>query len=594
MSDASMSENTSGHDIGLLAARLRKLEDERDIRLALDRYGHSIDYGLESEWVDCFTPDGVYDLRLRVMSPGLDKIFPFARVDAGGIRFSGSKALASFVAVHSRPPAAYHKHIVVDQIVTRFGEEDKARATSYFLRVDDLAGRREIVAFGRYVDLLVRCPDGRWRFSERVVELESSSIAPPPAEVPHRSISCPAGGEGGTARADTGANRRAAGLDVGRLLDRARAASGLSDFGDPWFIEPLTQLVAMINAEAGLISDDEPPVQAMVKNLADRLQLVDYLKRHPAALEEHVKVGGIIIGLGRGGSTLLHRLLSTSSRLNHTPWWEVAFPLPLPGESPGDPTPRIELGKRAATRINEVWPEMVAMHPVDALEADEEIALLDRTPLCLMYSFYFNIPSYMPWLRRQDHRHAYEELKTWLKVLQHQTPSRRGRKWLLKSGHHLHAGGLRVMLDTFPEAKSIMTHRTLQNVIVSYCSLQAVTVRNYSSTFDAKRLGGQAIDVFREAIKNLIAVRAEYPAERFFDVQYEDTVKRPLEVYRRTMEAMDIEVSAADERAAQAWMAGHGRDTHPPHVYAPEDYGTTREEIAQALDFYHRAFLRTA
>jgi SnoaL-like domain len=166
-------------DAALLLIRLRRLEDERDIRVALDRYGHSIDYGLESAWVDCFTADGVYDLRLRVPVAGLQSTFPFAEVDPGGLRFTGARALASFVAVHSRPPVAYHKHIVVDQVIVLDGDPDRARATSYFLRVDDLAGRREIVAFGRYIDRLVRCADSRWRFEERLVDLESSAIAPP-------------------------------------------------------------------------------------------------------------------------------------------------------------------------------------------------------------------------------------------------------------------------------------------------------------------------------------------------------------------------------------------------------------------------------
>jgi Sulfotransferase family len=383
-------------------------------------------------------------------------------------------------------------------------------------------------------------------------------------------------------------------LDPDKLLARARDLCGLSDFGDTWFIEPFSELVSMINAEAGLLTDTDPPVQAIVGNLADRLRLIEYLKRHPSALDEVVETAGIIIGLGRGGSTLLQRLLSTSSQLNYPPWWELVFPLPLRDEKSGDRSPRIELGKRAAAHINRTWPEMVAMHPIDALAPDEEIALLDRTPLCLMYSFYFNIPSYMPWLRRQDHAKAYAELKTWLKVLQHQTPERRGRKWLLKSGHHLHGGGLRVMLETFPEAKAIMTHRTLQNVIVSYCSLQSVTIQNYSTTFNRLQLGDQAIDVFSNALRNLIDVRKDYPAERFIDVQYQDTVAEPLEVYRRTMNAMGVVPSEGDFESARHWMAGHGRGTHPPHQYAPEDYGMTREKLSEAFDFYHRAFLRAA
>jgi hypothetical protein len=389
-----------------------------------------------------------------------------------------------------------------------------------------------------------------------------------------------------------GTSSRGAQIHLASLLDQARRASGLEDFGDDWFMQPLAELVDMINEEAGLTSANEPPVQALVKNLADRLRLVEYLKRYPEALEEKVDVAGVIIGLGRGGSTLLQRLLSASPQINYTPWWEVVFPLPLPGEQRGDPTPRVELGKQTAKHVNEVWPEMVAMHPVDALEADEEITLFDRTPLCMMYSFYFYVPSYMPWLRKQDQRRAYQELRTWLQVLQYQQPSRRNRRWLLKSGHHLYSGALRPLLDTFPEALAIMTHRKLQNVIVSYCSMQTVTVQKYSNTFERLRLGPQAIEVFSAALHDLQAVRREYPASRFLDVQYEDTVKKPLEVYRSSMRAMGFDVTAADEQAAASWMASHGRDTHPPHRYVPEDYGITQDEIADLFSFYHKAFLR--
>ena len=39
-------------------------------------------------------------------------------------------------------------------------------------------------------------------------------------------------------------------------------------------------------------------------------------------------------------------------------------------------------------------------------------------------------------------------------------------------------------------------------------------------------------------------------------------------------------------------MASHGRDTHPPHHYRAEDYGITREQIADAFEFYNERFLR--
>jgi hypothetical protein len=383
-------------------------------------------------------------------------------------------------------------------------------------------------------------------------------------------------------------------LSVPVLLERARRSASLSDFGDPWFLEPLARVVEMINDEAGLLSIEGPPVQTIADSLALRLRRVEYLKRNPRALEEKVEVAGVIIGLPRGGSTLLQRLLSTSSQLNHAPWWELVHPLPLPGESAGDPAQRIALGKQAEKWLYDTWPEMWAMHQVNALGPDEEIMLIDRTPLSIMFSHYYNVPSYMPWLMRQDHSKAYEELETWFKILQYEKPERRGRPWLLKSPHHLLSGGLRTMLETFAGAKAIMTHRTLESVLISYCSLQRLTISLYSNSFDPKTLGQGAIGAFRSAIDNLIAVRESYPSERFVDVQYRDTVSQPMEVYRSTMRAMGIAPSANDERAASDWMAANGREKHPPHHYKPEDFGVTREEIARQFADYHERFVRAA
>ena len=90
-------------------------------------------------------------------------------------------------------------------------------------------------------------------------------------------------------------------LDVATLLERGRAQAGLTDYGDPWFEAPLARLVAAINAEAGLKSDDEPPVQRIVQALSERLQMVDLIRRRPEILDEPVEVAGAILGLPRTG-----------------------------------------------------------------------------------------------------------------------------------------------------------------------------------------------------------------------------------------------------------------------------------------------------
>lgn len=131
--------------------RLRALEDERAILDTLYAYGHSLDYGVRDEWIDCWTPDAV----LR---------WPHAT-------FEGREAIAGAFDAHSHAPEAFHKHFLVEPRVRIDG--DTAVAESYFTRLNDSPSGPVVRSFGRYLDVLVRCDDGRWRLSERRLERES-------------------------------------------------------------------------------------------------------------------------------------------------------------------------------------------------------------------------------------------------------------------------------------------------------------------------------------------------------------------------------------------------------------------------------------
>ncbi|MBK8374777.1 MAG: hypothetical protein IPL18_07845 [Sphingomonadales bacterium] len=75
-------------------------------------------------------------------------------------------------------------------------------------------------------------------------------------------------------------------LTVATLVDQAQAATGLTDFGDPWFKVPLARLVEDVNASAGLISPESSAGARIQSALSDRLQLVQYFKDYPDAAGE--------------------------------------------------------------------------------------------------------------------------------------------------------------------------------------------------------------------------------------------------------------------------------------------------------------------
>jgi hypothetical protein len=172
-------------DLSGLVARVAALEAERAILATLYRYGHTIGVGDDDGWLDCFTADAVFDVRRRVVSSESEPGGNFAthpHPDVRGaakpsVRYGGREGLRRFISQHPRPPRRYHKHIVVDPVIDVTGST--ATAVSFFLRLDAAPdGAPHVTAFGIYRDRMAAGADGRWRFVERIAEVESRGADP--------------------------------------------------------------------------------------------------------------------------------------------------------------------------------------------------------------------------------------------------------------------------------------------------------------------------------------------------------------------------------------------------------------------------------
>jgi 3-phenylpropionate/cinnamic acid dioxygenase small subunit len=146
-----------------MAVRLSRLEDERAILDTLYRYSQAIDEtawadqrakAAEAAWIDCFVEDGVFAWKPRAE-------------DDWAIRLEGRVALTRFIQRAAFPAGVHENHTLVNPRVTSL---DGGRAEAYCYYVI-LKGTHEDVwvnTTGRYSDQLVRCPDGRWRLTERL------------------------------------------------------------------------------------------------------------------------------------------------------------------------------------------------------------------------------------------------------------------------------------------------------------------------------------------------------------------------------------------------------------------------------------------
>jgi hypothetical protein len=140
-----------------LAARIQRLEDERDVLNTLYRYGHAIDSGDEAAWVDCFTEDGTFTAEARRKGQPMFAV-------------TGTEELRHFIAGHTRRPYMFHAHCIVEPLVELDG--DRAHVESYLFVLLEHEKAPVLRVFGRYSDDLERGADGKWRFKLRSAAID--------------------------------------------------------------------------------------------------------------------------------------------------------------------------------------------------------------------------------------------------------------------------------------------------------------------------------------------------------------------------------------------------------------------------------------
>jgi hypothetical protein len=371
-------------------------------------------------------------------------------------------------------------------------------------------------------------------------------------------------------------------LSVDELLSAACAKTGLDDYGDEWFVEPLQVLTKALVDEARLSEMGLALTQQrLTALLADRLRLRQYQADNPRVVEEEVTVAAEICGLPRTGSTLLHRLLASSPHLTSTLSWETSYPLPFPGEGP-DAELRKQKARDRFAMFMEMAPDFGDIHTIEWDGPEEDVIVFDRTFTSMSFDSFYWVPTYGDWLRGFDQAPAYRELREWLQALQHQDLSRKGKSWVLKSPHHLTA--VDTVLDTFPGCKIVMTHRSPTQAVPSYASMVCAISEQYSDDVDPLQVGPYWRDRFVVALRALAEVRERRP-DRIVDVAFKDQMSDPVGTAAQVLGELGV---PEDREALEAYMARNREERHGSHTYTAEDFGLSETELEQDFAFYEK------
>jgi hypothetical protein len=372
-------------------------------------------------------------------------------------------------------------------------------------------------------------------------------------------------------------------LDVESILDAARRQTGLHDFGSDAFLTPMQKVIDAVHAKPEFTSLARVILrQSWIRAVSNRLQIEDWVARHPKVLDRTVERPIFVLGFPRTGTTLLQNLLAQGRGRRGLPFWELALPVPVTEDPAADRESRRGTAKMMLSAAYQAAPEMGAVHFVDVDTLEECWPLFANSFAVMNWELQSGLEQYGDWLMSDwDMRQPYAEYARYLKVLLDRNPA---DQLVLKCPEHLWF--VDALLDTFPDACVVWTHRDPYDTIASYCSLMSLQWRTLFGKIDRPAIGEFMERRLLVGIERALEVRTRRDPARFFDVKFEDLVADPAGTIRRMSAHFDLPVEPDHDQQVASYLGKKRQDERGQHKYDGRLYGLDRKRVHEKYRNY--------
>lgn len=378
----------------------------------------------------------------------------------------------------------------------------------------------------------------------------------------------------------------------------------LDDFGDTAFVAA----DAVFRQQPDFISSDQftnvgylMAANELQLTYTRRLKAIEYLKRNPSVTGIPVRQPIFVFGLGRSGTTFVHRLLSLDPR-GHAPLlWQLASPVPaaqLTDSSSAEAFAADNQQRAAAIRT------VLSMRHVmgdDGLEKFHEIAfdlpeeclydLCDELPCCphMLPALYTHTGLLTP----ADHLRALRWHRKMLQLLSLQSNDRNNeRRWVLKFPYHIHM--IPELAEVFPDAKLVWAHRHPAPTVSSQCAMQAAIVGLYveKQSLDAVAFGRKIAAVCEKALAEAPQAIADSGLD-CAHVLFEQLVADPVAVIKGIYQQFGMDFTDDYEAILKAYLEENRLKRQASmiklgskkvlHEHKPEDFGLATQSLNEGV-----------
>src|SRR5712691_3552929 len=364
------------------------------------------------------------------------------------------------------------------------------------------------------------------------------------------------------------------------LIETAKRRSGLNDFGEGDFFEPLSRLLESCQDEARLNLIGKIALKTdVLETLCARLQMERDRQLYPDITRHEIREPLFIVGLPRSGTSVLHRLLGADPEHRAPLMWEV--------RSPSPPTRvrekrRIQQAAQSSNFFNWLVPTFRYVHAIGPEVPQECVSLMTPTFLSDQFDAMYYVPSYRAWFFQQDLRPAYEFHRRFLQHLQFRRAAR--RRWILKAPTHMSA--MPALLSVYPDALFVQTHRTPLDSMASVSSLMTILRNAFSDVVDPVTVCREAINYWSEAIEKFLPERDRLADNRICDIKYDEIRCDPISAVRRIYEYFGWSLSREAEQRMRSLVASQAERLSASHRSALSQFVFSAAEVLHAFAPY--------
>jgi hypothetical protein len=376
-------------------------------------------------------------------------------------------------------------------------------------------------------------------------------------------------------------------LDASAMLARARAETGLDDYGDPTLPERFALAVDHLN-DIGMDANGIAQAKGVCHwLLTARLEFIEDRNRYPIAAEA-IDRPMFVTGEPRSGTTLMHALMAVDPDARALRFWEVMYPSPPPGlaDPAGPDDPRRARADADWREINAKMPRWLLSHPYndmlgDGLPEDE------RT-----WAFDFRVMTPTAWWRvpmqtlvaglPTDSAAQFRLHKAMLQQFQYNRPR---KYWVLKGFHGFR---LKELFDTYPDANLLWLHRDPVQVAASRTMMMADILDGLVGKVGPIDLAVEAkkhLQMTRDSIANTMTnLMVDDP--RILHLPYTDFIADPVGTVGRYYAFCGRSLTGQADASMRHYLAHNRGDRYGKFRYST----SLLTDIGENLDDLHAEF----